>query len=132
MEMRRQWAGVVTLIIVSLSATLLLVPAIHAEPQNHSWYTGFDLIDTLNKDNSSLWNTTSHPVEYHKTLQPITLFRFELNDTHLPGPRYMAFGPSVIGLSIDPLLLAILITGMTLSIGVWYMIRFKRYDEGEK
>jgi hypothetical protein len=130
MGMRRQWTGVVILITVSLTATLFLVPAIHAEPQNQSGYTGSDLIDALNKHNSTLWNT-SHPVGNLKTLQPVTLFRAELNEIHLPGPRYMAFGPSVISLSIDPLLLAILITVVALSIGVWYVIRHKRDDEGE-
>jgi hypothetical protein len=47
--MRRQWTGVVILITVSLAAAFLIVPAINAEPQNQSGYTGSDLIDALNK-----------------------------------------------------------------------------------
>jgi len=41
------------------------------------------------------------------TPTPITVFRAELTADTLPGPRYMGFGPSVIGLSIDPRLLAV-------------------------
>ena len=129
--MRRQWTGVVILITVSLTATILLVPAIHAGPQNQYGYMGNGLTDALNKDNFTGW-IASHPVEYHATLQPVTLFRAELNETSLPGPRYMAFGPSVISLSIDPLLLAILITVVALSIGAWYVIRHKRDDKGQE
>jgi len=36
----------------------------------------------------------------------VTIFKAELPAETLPGPRYMAFGPSTIGLSIDPRLLA--------------------------
>ena len=131
MGMRGPWTGVIFLITVSLAAVFLIVPAIHAEPQNQSGHTGSDLIDALNKDNSSLWGR-SHPVEYQKTLQPVTLFRAELNETHLPGSRYMAFGPSVIGLTLDPVSLVILITVAALSVGVWYVARHTRDDEGEE
>jgi flagellar basal body-associated protein FliL len=131
MGMQKQWIGIVILITISIMAALLLVPAIHAEPQNQYGYMGNGLTDALNKDNFTGWNA-SHQVEYHATLQPVTLFRAELNETSLPGPRYMAFGPSVISLSIDPIFLVILITLVVLSIVVWYVIRHKRDDEGEE
>ena len=111
--MQKQWIGVVILITISLMAALLLVPAIHAEPQNQYGYMGNGLVDALNKGNFTQWNA-SRLVEYHQYIQPVTLFRAELNETSLPGPRYMAFGPSVISLSIDPLLLVILITVVAL------------------
>ena len=38
---------------------------------------------------------------------PVDIFRSELNQSALPGPRYMGFGPSTIAISIDPRLLAI-------------------------
>lgn len=40
------------------------------------------------------------------TPTPVTFFKAELPVETLPGPRYMAFGPSTIGLSVDPRLLA--------------------------
>lgn len=41
-------------------------------------------------------------VEYKKNPEPITVFEVGVSGTALPGPRYMAFGPSVIGISIRP------------------------------
>jgi len=72
----------------------------------------------------------SHPTSYHNSIfQPITIYRAELNDTTLPGPRYMAFGPSVISVSINPLLLGILILIIALSGAVIYIIRRKKETE---
>ena len=41
-------------------------------------------------------------VKYEQTPEPITVFRVGVSETTLPGPRYMAFGPSVIGISVSP------------------------------
>ena len=48
--------------------------------------------------NSSSSNTSlaNFSARMQPTLAPIVLFHFENNQTSLPGPRYMAFGPSVI------------------------------------
>ncbi|WP_394698813.1 hypothetical protein [uncultured Methanoregula sp.] len=124
MGMRRKRTGVLIRITLLFMAISLLMPAIYAEPQNQSWYTrGSGFIDELNNDKSPVWNA-SHPVEYHATPQPVTLFRAELNETHLPGPRYMAFGPSSINLVIDPLLLAVVILVVALSIITWFVTRY--------
>lgn len=41
-------------------------------------------------------------VKYKETPEPIAVFNVGVGETSLPGPRYMAFGPSVIGISISP------------------------------
>lgn len=47
--------------------------------------------------------------DYRKNPQPITVFEVGVSETSLPGPRYMAFGPSVIGISISPNVLGALV-----------------------
>ena len=53
---------------------------------------------------------------------PITIIHAELNQSTLPGPRDMGFGPSIIDLSVAPHLLAvifiIILIGLVLSF-VW-------------
>jgi hypothetical protein len=65
---------------------------------------------------------------------PITLFRAELNQSELPGPRYMAFGPSVIGVSIDPRQLAIVFAAVFAGLTVWLVVLRKkpRGDDGKE
>lgn len=54
--------------------------------------------------NQSGINTTALN-SYHSTPSPVTIFRAELHETSLSGPRYMAFGPSTIEYSADPMVL---------------------------
>ncbi|MCK9632482.1 MAG: hypothetical protein M0R30_12695 [Methanoregula sp.] len=60
------------------------------------------------------------------TPTPVTIIRAELTAETLPGPRYMAFGPSTIDLSIDPRLLAVCFAIVIAGIVVWFVIRRKR------
>jgi hypothetical protein len=53
---------------------------------------------------------------------PVTVCLAELNQSELPGPRYMAFGPGVIGFSIDPRLLAIIFAAVFASVTVWSVV----------
>jgi hypothetical protein len=70
---------------------------------------------------------------YAVTPTPITIFRAELTAETLPGPRYMAFGPSVIGLSIDPRLLAMCFAVVLVGLVIWFVVLRKRGgDETEK
>ncbi len=67
---------------------------------------------------------------YAVTPTPVTIFRAELNETTLPGPRYMAFGPSVIGIAIDPWLLAVLFAAVFAGFVAWY-VGFRKRGGGE-
>ncbi len=59
----------------------------------------------------------------------MTIYRFELDQISLPGPRYMAYGPSVITLEVDPRLFAVLIAICAIFAGVCYLLQRKEEEE---
>jgi hypothetical protein len=67
--------------------------------------------------------------DYAVTPTPITIFRAEVTAETLPGPRYMAFGPSVISLSIGPRLLAVCFAVVLVGLVVWFMVLRRRSRE---
>ena len=86
----------------------------------------------LNISNSSL-DPKNLPADIRVSPTPITIFRAELNQSELPGPRYMAFGPGVIGFTIDPRLLAIGFASVFVGLTVWFVIlRKKSRGDNEK
>ena len=60
------------------------------------------------------------------TPTPITVFQAEVTAETLPGPRYMGFGPSVIGLSIDPRLLVVCFAVVLIGLVIWFVCIRKR------
>ena len=117
------------LLIASIVAAGIFVPAVHAgDPGGDLWIRNLVTVPDLNVTNGSFLNS-SVPVKFQHTPEPITIFRFELNQTSLPGPRYMAYGPSVIGLSLDPVLLEGLIAGVVIVVACWYVFLNKRDDD---
>lgn len=64
--------------------------------------------------------------DFAVTPTPITVFKAELTAETLPGPRYMGFGPSVIGLSIDPRLLAVCFAVVLAGLVIWFVTLRKR------
>ena len=119
MRGREQSAAV--LIIASLLATALFLPATHAaDNRGHLIDSGYPLL------NYTLHNGTlpdvSFQQEHSATPAPITIYHFELDQTSLPGPRYMAYGPSVISLAVDPRLFAVLIAICAIIALVWYLL----------
>jgi hypothetical protein len=65
---------------------------------------------------------TSVGGEYEAAPAPLLIYHFDQDQTVLPGPRYMAYGPSVIALAIDPRLLALLIAICAVITGAWYLL----------
>jgi hypothetical protein len=61
--------------------------------------------------------------------EPVTLIRVEVSETSLPGPRYMAFGPSSIGISVNPVILSILAVLVFPGIGAWCIWKYGGKDE---
>ena len=59
--------------------------------------------------------------EFTVTPTPIDLLRVELDQETLPGPRYMAFGPSAIGISIDPRVLAVCFAVTLIVLVIWFV-----------
>ncbi|PKG33678.1 MAG: hypothetical protein CW742_01755 [Methanoregula sp.] len=82
-----------------------------------------------NTTNLSLANVENLP-EITVTPTPIDIFHAELDAETLPGPRYMAFGPSVIGISIDPRLLAVCFAVALITLVIWFVSIRNR--DGEK
>ena len=112
---------VAILLIASIVAAGIFVPAVHAvDPGDDLWIRNLVTVPDLNVTNGSFLNS-SVPVKFQNTPEPITIFRFELNQTSLPGPRYMVFGPSTIGLSLDPVLLEGLIAVVVTAVACWYV-----------
>ena len=129
--MRGRGQGYAVLIIASLVATGLCMPALYAA-DNH----GYPIDSSFPSLNYTLHNGTlpnaSMQGEYGTTPAPVTIYHFELDQPSLPGPRYMAYGPSMIALAIDPRLLAVLIALGAIIAGAWYLRQRKREDETEK
>ena len=130
--MRGRCCETTFLIIASLVATALFVPAIHAADNHRQPIDSHSLYPSLNYSlhNGTLPNA-SFQREHGAAPAPITIYRFELDQTSLPGPRYMAYGPSVFSLEVDPRLLAVVIAICVIFAGVWYLIPRNRDDEEE-
>lgn len=78
--------------------------------------TGIPVPDAVLANHTGI-NTTSLE-EYHKTPEPVTVMHAEVSDSSLPGPRYMGFGPSSIGVSVSPVVLSALIVLVFLGAGL--------------
>jgi hypothetical protein len=83
-----------------------------------------------NTTNLSLTNVEDIP-EFTVTPTPLDLFHAELEAETLPGPRYMGFGPSVIGISIDPRLLAVCFAIALIALVIWFVSFRNRVNENE-
>ena len=131
--MRVRGHGTAFLIIASLVATALFVPTIHAADDRRTPFDSSSLYPSLNY---SLHNGTlpdaSFQREHGAAPAPITIYRFELDQTSLPGPRYMAYGPGMIALAIDPRIVAVLIVIGTIIAGAWYLLPRNGEDEKEE
>jgi hypothetical protein len=101
--------GTKAVIIVSLVILCLLAPlALAAEQEIFGQVDPLTTIPELNSSAISAGNMTLPP-QYQNTPSPVTVFKVEVTASSLPGPRDMAYGPSVIGLSIDPVTLVVII-----------------------
>jgi hypothetical protein len=125
---RRKGIGIATL--ASLVVAGLIIPSItlaaNVSPQRMD-----DFLETtlnLTAINSSLPNGTL-PATFTPAPTPITLLHLILNQTSLPGERYMAFGPSVIEVAVSPILLVFLVGGVGAAAGAWYIFGKKRKDD---
>jgi hypothetical protein len=125
--------GTVVLVIASVMATGIFTPAIDAADNRGYVFDNGSLYPSLNytRDNGLLPNASIQQ-EHGTTPAPVTIYRFELNQTSLPGPRYMAYGPSTIALAFDPLIIAFLIAIGAIITGVWYLYPRNGKDEKDE
>ena len=110
-------------LILLVACSSAIVTAAAATPDN----------TTLVRMHGGDFNVTPHPFtdtgiirDSAVTPTPVTLFRAELNRTELPGPRYMAFGPGVIAVSIDPRLLAVIFAATLAALVIWLLVVRKK------
>jgi hypothetical protein len=128
--MRWRGFGAAVLVIASVVATGIFAPTINAADNRGYVFNNGSLYPSLNYTlhNGTLPNASIQQ-EHGTPPAPVTIYRFELNQTSLPGPRYMAYGPSTIGLAFDPLIIALLIAISAIITGVWYLYPRDGKDE---
>lgn len=115
------------LVLLFLCSVMIPAGAGQATEYPPMWITpGID----LNSTNLSLTGSTDIS-EFAVTPTPINLFHAELDAETLPGPRYMAFGPSVIEISIDPRLLATCFAIVLIILVIWF-VSFRNQGEENK
>ena len=135
MGMRRGGAGSARVIIVSLMTMgLVAVPAALAAGQGHdsrmeNLAGGPDI-----NISARVLNESSLLAQFPPTPAPVRIFEIEVGGPTMPGPRYMAFGPVVIGMSVDPRVLVVLFAGVVVvaALAAWYVSRRKRNDVREE
>jgi hypothetical protein len=131
--MRGRGQGAAVLIIASLVATALFLPAI---PAADNRVHIFDNNNLNLSQNNSLQNCTlpdaSMQEKYGSTPAPLTIYFFELDQLSLPGPGYMAYGPGMIALAIDPRPIAVLIAICAIIAGFWYLLPHREEEEKEE
>jgi hypothetical protein len=118
------------IVIAALATFSLSVPVLHAMPANLSQLTGEKFTSAVEQVNFSAPEPSRPTGNYDILFQTLLLYKAELNDTPLPGPRYMAYGPSAITFAASPFALIILALVIALCSVVIYIIRRRRRQEG--
>ena len=119
---RKIWmAGRLSMLVIGFLA--LSIPAAGAGPQ----YMEIPAYQAPNLTgvNGSLLNS-SPLLPLPPTLRPITLLHLELNETTPSGVRYMAFGPKVIEIAMNPILIVILAILAACGAAGWYILGRRR------
>lgn len=112
-------AGVLLLI-------LIVAPSVMATGAVVTGATGGGVNASVFITNNETGVPDSRISPYTETPEPVTLFKIELDEEQLPGPRYMAFGPSVIQFSVNPLFLLAVIIIIAVVLVAWF--RVKRWN----
>lgn len=112
-------AGSVFLLLL-LSTSLLVLPA--AARENVSML--ITPVPGLNITNYSM-GTDGKTGDFVPGPTPITILHVELNQSTLPGPRDMGYGPSIIDLTIAPQFLAVIFIIVLIGLLAWVLWRRK-------
>jgi hypothetical protein len=123
MQMWITWRSAAVLVIASLAVTGVL--AIVSAQDGRGGAGVFTPLPDLNRTNRSP-DLENIPSDYRPGPTPVTLFRAEMSQSVLPGPRYMAFGPSIIEVSIDPRLLAVVFAGAFAGLSALVILVMRR------
>lgn len=116
-------------IIVLLSLTLcLFMPPVTAGENVATLITP---APDLNITNYSI-GTDGRSGDFIPGPTPITILRVELNQSTLPGPRDMGYGPSVIDLTVSPQILAVIFIIILIGLAVWMIWRRRTKREPDE
>ncbi|MHB8164480.1 MAG: hypothetical protein ACYDDV_09025 [Methanoregula sp.] len=123
---RRHRAAVLIALLVTVG--ILFIPAVPAaDDRGQMMDENYPSLD-YSLHNGALPNASMQEM-YGANPTPVTIYHFELEDTSLPGPREMAYGPSLIALAMDPMLIAVLVAGCVIIAGAWYLLSRRKEDE---
>ena len=107
------WRGCIILLMILGIASLVPLTAAADDNPGAGLWNGIRPQEIPLINQSEINTTALDP--YHPTPSPVTIFRTELHETSLSGPRYMAFGPSTIEFSADPV--ALFFLGIVVLLG---------------
>ena len=109
--------GIITFLLaftLSFPAVMAAVPGNASAPALHE--PDLELSITNTSFNPSLVGQ-----EYAVTPTPIEVIRLISAEENLPGPRYMAFGPSVVSISIDPGVIVVCFALVLIGLIIWFV-----------
>lgn len=124
--MKKRFLGtsiVLMLFLLIIAVSSPAIPAAMIEPDARN-YASINMPEIAPINQSEINETAV--VEFRETPEPVTIFRAEVSETALPGPRYMAFGPSVIDISVSPVILLAIIVLIVLGIAAGYIWMHKK------
>lgn len=116
-----RWIGSAVLLL-----TVLVQPVPAAGPPQDVPYHTVAIPEITGGPGAALNGTALEP--FQATPAPISIIHIEVSETTLPGPRYMAFGPSAIDLSIPPAFIVVLVILGLGCIGAWGLVLCREGD----
>lgn len=108
-----------------LLLTVLVQPMPAAGPQDVPYQT-VAIPEITGGPGAALNGTALEP--FQATPAPVRVIHLEVSETSLPGPRYMAFGPSAIDVSIPPVFFVVLVVLGLGCIGAWGLVLCREGD----
>lgn len=116
-------------VIIALLVTvgILCIPAVPAAAIQGQMDENYPQLN-YSLHNGTLPNA-SMPERFGANPAPVTIYSLELEETSMPGPREMAYGPRLIALAMDPVLIVVLVGSCAIIAGVWYLFTRKKAEE---
>jgi hypothetical protein len=108
---------VVLFLLLLFAGSFIISPITAAGPGNGSWIAGPTELNITNHSVSNAWEQSN----FSEGPTPVSVFRAELNESTLPGPRYMGFGPSTISIAVDPRILAVIFAIVLIGLVIWFV-----------
>jgi len=119
-------------LLVFLSGIAIIMPAIPAAGIDHNpWYQAGSNNPEIAPVSPTEINGTALE-SYRNPPGPVTLFHAEVRETSLPGPRYMAFGPSFVDITINPMVFGAFFLLVSLGAAGWCIRAIGRWGKGPK